>query len=210
MPTIRLIPSTYYLSDQNRLSISNASNMYANTDSTTYATVTNGTKGTTTCYIYIRGFNFNAVPSGAIVNSFTVKFKAKETGGNVQSSYGPKLCNGTAQLIGNSSPGALSTSIQTFTFSGVSDSWDDIVSHGENFGIRINCRRASNNTQATFDIYGAEIEVNYTGSSQDKMYTKTSTGWTELQKAFKKTNGSWAEQTDLTNVFESDKIYVRN
>jgi hypothetical protein len=41
MATIRLIPSTYYLSNTSYLSVSNASNMYHNTDNTTYATVTN-------------------------------------------------------------------------------------------------------------------------------------------------------------------------
>ena len=41
MATMRLIPSTYSLSSTTYLSISNASNIYANTDNTTYATVMN-------------------------------------------------------------------------------------------------------------------------------------------------------------------------
>lgn len=41
MATIRLIPSTYYLSNSSYLSVSNANNMYANTDSTNYATIRN-------------------------------------------------------------------------------------------------------------------------------------------------------------------------
>ena len=47
MATIRLVPSTYYLSNSNYLSVSGASNMYTNTDSDTYATITNSR--TSTC-----------------------------------------------------------------------------------------------------------------------------------------------------------------
>ena len=73
MATIRLIPSAYSLSNTSYLSVSNASNMYDNTDSTTYATVTNSRTSTTSYYIYLKGFNFDDIPSNATVNSFTVK-----------------------------------------------------------------------------------------------------------------------------------------
>lgn len=160
MATIRLIPSEYYLSNSSYLSVSNASNMYANTDSDTYATVTNSRSSTTSYYIYLRGFNFDALPSGAIVNSFTVKLKARESGVSTSSSYKPYLANGTTAI--NGSCDAITTTASVHTFTGLSADWDDIVSYGSNFGIRINCRRASRNTTSYVYIYGAEIEVNYT------------------------------------------------
>jgi len=98
MATIRLIPSTYALSSSTYLNISNANNMYTNTDSDTYATVNNTQTGTTSYYLYIRGFNFDDVPSNATINSFTVKLKARQSGGNINTSNSPKLCNGTSQL----------------------------------------------------------------------------------------------------------------
>lgn len=160
MATIRLIPSTYYLSNSSYLSVSNTDNMYNNTDSTTYATVTNSRSSTSSYYIYLRGFNFDDIPSGAIINSFTIKLKAYESGGSTSSSYRPYLCNGTTTLTCSCS--ALSSSVQTLSFSGVSDSWDTISGYGSNFGIRINCRRASRNTTSYIYIYGAEILVDYT------------------------------------------------
>lgn len=160
MPTIRLIPSTYYLSSTSYLSVSNAANMYTNTDSDTYATVTNSQNGTTSYYIYLRGFNFSDIPSGAIINSWTVKLKARESGITTSSSYAPKLCNNTSQITSTCS--AVSTTANTLTFTGVSADWDDIVGYGANFGIRINCRRASRNTTGYMYIYGAEILVDYT------------------------------------------------
>lgn len=161
MATVRLIPSTYYLSNSSYLSVSNASNMYNNTDNTTYATVTNSRNSTSSYYIYVRGFDFDSVPTGAIVSSFDVKLKAHESGVSTSSSYVPYLANGTTTLSGCTTTAITTTaSVHTFTVSSLE--WDDIVSYGDNFGIRINCRRSSKNTTSYMYIYGAEIEVTYT------------------------------------------------
>lgn len=160
MATIRLIPSTYYLSSTSYLSISNASNMYANTDNNSYATVTNSRTSTTSYYIYLRGFNFDDIPEGAIVNSFTVKLKARESGVSTSTSYKPYLANGTSTI--NGSCDVITTTVSTNTFTGISADWDTIKGYGNNFGIRINCRRASRNTTSYMYLYGAEILVDYT------------------------------------------------
>lgn len=161
MATIRLVPSTIYnAAGTNYISISNAENAYTNTDSTTYATVHNTYSSTSNRYIYIRGFNFSSVPSNAVVSSFTVKLKAYQSGGSTNTSYRPYLCNNTTTITGNCS--VITTSTQTLSFTGVTAEWDTIKGYGDNFGIRINCRRNARNTAAYFYIYGAEIEVNYT------------------------------------------------
>ena len=161
MATIRLVPSTYYLSNTSYLSISNAENMYNNTDNTTYATVTNSQTGTSSYYIYIRGFNFDDVPDGVIINSYTVKFKAKESGVSTSTSYRPMMASGTSTYSAMTSSGTVGTSASTITFSGTT-LFETIKSAGSNFGIRINCRRASRNTTGYMYLYGAEIEVDYT------------------------------------------------
>ena len=160
MATIRLVPSTYSLSNSTYLSVSNASNMYTNTDSTNYATISNSQSGTTSYYIYIKGFDFSSIPSGAVVSSWTVKLKASQSGGSTSTSYSPKLCNNTSQITSTCS--AITTSTQTLTFTGVSLDWDTVVGYGSNFGVRINCRRNNRNTAASFNIYGVEILVEYT------------------------------------------------
>lgn len=156
MPTARLIPSTYYLSNSSYLSVSNESNMYANTDSANYATVTNNRTSTSSYYIYVRGFDFDSLPAGAIVNSFTIKLKGNYSGGYSQNMY---LYDGTSESMGSGS--SLSSSVTTVTFD-CDATWEDIVAAGADFGIRINCRRSSRNTTAYVYIYGAEIEVTYT------------------------------------------------
>ncbi len=160
MATIRLTPSAYYLSNTSYLSVSNASNMYSNTDDDAYATVTNSRASTTSYYIYLRGFNFDAIPEGAIVNSFTVKLKARESGVSTSTSYKPYLADGTTTI--NGSCDVITTTASVHTFTGVSADWDTIVGYGNNFGIRINCRRASRNTTSYMYLYGAEILVDYT------------------------------------------------
>lgn len=165
MATIRLVPSASAVSNSSYASISNASNMYTNTDSTTAGTFTHNRASTSnTYYGYLRGFNFSDVPSNAIINSWTVKIKASATGHttSTSSSYYMGLVNGTTQIGSTSASSRLSTTVTTFTFAEGSLTWETIVGYGSNFGIRIPMRRASSNTADVVSVYGAEIEVDYT------------------------------------------------
>lgn len=161
MAIARLVPSELYnAAGTSYLTVSNASNAYTNTDSTTYATVNNTYASTTNRYVYLQGFNWSAVPSDAIINSFRILLKASESGGSTSSSYRPVLCKGTA-TYSNAYCSAITTSVTTHEFSFTQD-YATFRDDGDEFGIRINCRRSSRNTAASFYIYGAEIEVDYT------------------------------------------------
>lgn len=159
MATIRLTPSTYYLSNSSYLSVSNANNMYDDTDSTNYATIQNTRTSTSSYYIYLRGFNFDDVPSNAIVSDITIKLKAYHSGGNTSTIY---CYDGTTQVSSAGSTTALTTSVTTKTFTNTTIEWNTLKGYGSDFGIRINCRRSSKNTTSYIYIYGAEIEVTYT------------------------------------------------
>lgn len=159
MATIRLTPSTYYLSNSSYLSVSNADNMYDDTDSTNYATIQNTRTSTSSYYIYLRGFNFDDVPSNAIVSDITIKLKAYHSGGNTSTIY---CYDGTTQVSSAGSTTALTTSVTTKTFTNTTIEWNTLKGYGSDFGIRINCRRSSRNTTSYIYIYGAEIEVTYT------------------------------------------------
>lgn len=160
MATMKLTPSTYYLSSSSYLSVSNASNMYDDTDSTNYATVYNSRTSTSSYYIYLRGFNFDDIPEAAVVSDFTIRLKAYESGVSTSTSYQPYLADGTSAINGSCTPITTTASVHEFT--GISATWDTLKNYGSDFGIRINCRRASRNTAAYMYIYGAEIEVTYT------------------------------------------------
>lgn len=161
MAIARLVPSELYnAAGTSYLSVSNASNAYTNTDSTTYATVNNTYASTTNRYVYLQGFNWDAVPSDAIINSFRILLKASESGGSTSSSYRPVLCKGTS-TYSNAYCNAITTSATVHEFEFTQD-YATFRDDGDEFGIRINCRRSSRNTSASFYIYGAEIEVDYT------------------------------------------------
>lgn len=204
MPTVRLIPSTYYLSSTSYLSVSNADNMYNNTDNTTHATITNSRTSTTSYYAYIRGFNFDDIPSSAIINSFEIKLKGNYSGGYSQNMY---LYNGTTAMSGSSS--SLSTTVTTHTFSSL-PTWEDIVEAGSNFGIRINCRRSSRNTTAYFYIYGAEIEVDYTIPTPCTITsTLSGNGTIQPSGAYSTYEGAEYELT-ITPTNKSDTVTITN
>lgn len=157
MATIRLIPSTYSLSSTSYLNISNASNMYTDIDSTTYATVNHTRTSTTSYYIYVKGFNFDDIPADAIINSATVKVKAKVTSA---SSYAPALYNNTTSL-GQNLSGNIGTTATTSTVD-ITSNWETYKGYGSNFGIRLRLNRSSSGTASSMNIYGAEILVDYT------------------------------------------------
>lgn len=161
MAVIKLVPTIFYnYAGTSYLTVTNQDNALTNTDSTTYATVKNIYSSTTNRYIYLQGFNWDAIPSTAIINSFSIKLKASESGGSTSSSYRPVLCKGTA-TYSNAYCNAITTSVTVHTFSFTQD-FGTFRDDGDEFGIRINCRRGSRNTSASFYIYGAEIEVDYT------------------------------------------------
>lgn len=164
MATVRLVPGSYTLSSTQYLTIADASNMYTNTDSTTYATITHNRANTTAYYLYIHNFNFSSIPSSGVkVTSFTVKIRGLESGLSTNSSYRMSLYNNTTAISNTTVTASLGTTATTFEFP-IPDSltWSTLSGYGNNFRIRVPLRRNSSNTSGYVRIYGAEIEVNYT------------------------------------------------
>ena len=208
MATATLIPSTYYASSA-YLTLEDENNMYADVSSTTYATLTNTDASTSYYYFYLRGFNFSALPSNAEVSSFSVKIRGRASGGYNASLY---LCNGTTTISGATAtalPNSSTVTTRTLTIPS-SLTWATVVGYGSNFGIRINCRRNAKNTTAWWRIYGAEIDVTYTiPAPANQILYKDNGAWVTASKVYKKANGVWVEQADLTTVFDSNTNYVK-
>lgn len=163
MATAKLTASTYAVSNAT-VTVANPDNMYTDIDSSNYATITHTTSGTTAYYCYIRGFDFNDVPSDAIVNGITIKIRGYLSGLSTSSGYRPRLYDGTSTIstaseasssFGTNSSGTTITVPYTGT-------WDSLKGYGSDLGIRVAIRRSSRNTQGYLYIYGAEIDVEYT------------------------------------------------
>lgn len=204
MATAKLTASAYYVSSA-YLSLTDEQNLYTDTSSTTYATLTNTDKSTSYYYFYLRGFDIGSIPSNATVNSFTVKLRGRASGAYNSAMY---LCNGTS-TIANATATQIpnSSSAATRTFANGSLTWAQIVSYGDDFGIRINCRRNAKNTQSYYYIYGAEIIVDYTEPSGNQGYIKSSGQWVPASHIYKKISGAWTEQTISPAIFDAGTKY---
>lgn len=195
MPTIRLVPSTYAAlnssgSSVTYLSVDDTSKLYNNTDSTTYATISNTRTSTTAYYFYLRGFNFSDVPTGSTINSITIKVKTSESGLSTTNTI--QLMNDTTTL--GYTVSAPSTTVTTSTFSSTPN-WDTLSGYGSNFGIRIAVGRSSRNTPGYLYFYGCEILVDYT-----LPYTVTTTI----------TNGTVVSDNPMTVAAEDTALILFN
>ena len=163
MPTVKLVPSTYYRSNSSYVTVSNPENMYDECDSTDYASIRNSRNSTSnTYYCYLRGFNFDDIPAEAIVTDFEIRIRAYESYMSTSSSYRMSLYDGTSSISNTTVSSSLSTSATTFTFPIPSSlTWEVLVGYGSDFGIRIPLRRSSTSYNSYIYVYGAEIEVTY-------------------------------------------------
>ena len=210
MATIRLVPSTYAVSSTNYLSVSNAANMYHNTDNTTYATVTNTYASTSSRYLYLRGFNFNDIPSGAVISSFTVKIKGYESGLSTSTSYAPRLANGTSAIANTTASSNFGTSTHTITIPTGALTWQQIANYDDDFTIMVYVRRSSKNTTGYFYCYGAEIEVTYS-IPDPRTITSTLSGNGTIDPSGAQTYYDGDEYTlTITPTTKSDTVTVTN
>lgn len=67
----------------------------------------------------------------------------------------------------------------------------------------------SNNGYARITQIYIEIDYEYADGKTDALYTKDNGSWVMVAKAYKKVNGTWVEQSDLTTVFQSGTNYVK-
>ena len=207
MATIRLVPSTYAVSSTSYLRVSNEDNMYTNTDSTTYATITNTYASTSSRYLYLRGFNFDDIPSDAVINSFTIKVKGYESGLATSTSYAPRLANGTSAISNTTASTNFGTSTKTITIPTGSLTWSQIANtYGSNFTIMVYVRRSSRNTTGYFYCYGAEILVDYTVPVYHNVTVTNSTSATVVANPTSVLEGSSSTITSdtLSNITITD------
>lgn len=173
MAVIRLVASSYGRSNTNYVTVTNPSYMYNNTDdSSNYATLRGraGRSSTSTYYAFIKGFNFEDVPSAATVTGFRVLIKAYrgsyQATGNTSYRISLASQDSNSYKIGNTTLSediTTSTSGEVYEFPTDSLTWTQLVGYGSNFSIDIPLRNSSTSSSnyPYVYVYGAEIEVTY-------------------------------------------------
>ena len=171
MPTLRLTPSNYARSSTSYVTVTDPGNMYYNTDHVgSYATFRGraGRSSNSTYYAFINGFNFSALPTNAIVNSFTVKIKCYRSQYESSSStYRMRLCSTASNsnvISGTTASVSIGTTASVITIPTGSLTWEQIKNYGAGFSIELRLRNTSTSSSVYpyIYVYGAEIEVDYT------------------------------------------------
>lgn len=166
MAQIRLIPSAYTRSNTSRVTVTNETNMYNNTDHTAnYCSIRGRNNTSNTYYCFIHGFNIGDVPSDAIVSNISVKIRCyKNDYLATGSAYRLRLAStpSSSSAINNTTMTEdIETTATVYTIPIGSLSWEDIKSYGSNFSIEVPLMSIASSYPYLY-VYGAEIEVTYT------------------------------------------------
>lgn len=213
MPTIRLIPSTYFISNTTYGSVTNAGNMYTDVDSTTYGYFTHGqASASRTISCKVNGFNFEDLPEGIeYEDNLSLKVRLKARAQGLEERYaGLSNQSGASIITGTESNVPLTNEVQTVECI-PNQTLAQILNLADTswFGITFVMKRAEQYTTGYYYVYGVEFDITYGDQDDDKLYVKENGAYKEVSKAYKKVNGVYVEQTDVTSVFVSGTNYKR-
>lgn len=178
----------------------------ADDDSTyVYQTVSGSISSSTTSSFTLGG----AMPSGLFkINRATLYVRGRSTGGSTHS--------GTYKLSIDSSASSmsLSTSYQTSSSAGVATSLINNTYTSSNFpslSVTITTTGKKSSTKDdNFQIRITQVylELEYEEVIQN-IYIKESGNWNKYSAVYKKENGAWVLQSNLTSVFDTNANYIR-
>ena len=188
-------PGAYDSGASSVQSVTNATNPVGKgSTNTTYATINlvTGSRVTTTIYW---PFDLSAIPSGAEIDSVSCKVKASVSSTSGVSSASVQLYSGSTSKGSSTSILSTSTSAKTLSVG----TWTR--SELQNCRLCLKAQRGTSSTSTTRSLlfYGADLTVTYTHQSE-KFMLKLGGAWHDVARVFKKVNGIWAEQTDLSSV----------
>ena len=195
------------------------------TSSTETRINTNTGQGAETYFYY--NFNCSSIPDYATITSVTCSFSgAMSAGDNTQyyTTQDFQLCSGTTPK--GSSVRLTSSTKTTYTISNTGSWTSDEL---KNLKIRFYGVRGTSLTDANHYVrfFGATVTVQYyvdayysyevSNISADHtlelndhlLHLKIGSSFQEVSKVYKKVNNSWVEITDIDNLFEPNKIYIK-
>lgn len=155
--------------------------------------------------VYYR-FDVSSIPMDATINSVNCTARASRQTARVTefSSLTLKIVVGTteessyATVENNESVNVYDLPSKTYTR-------DELT----NVGIVMHSARGISSPNKDFwvRLYGATLSVDFTAVSGSRFLLKINGAWTEGSQLYKKVDGVWVLQEDLSNVFESNIKY---
>lgn len=215
--TVSAHPTSYDTTNYSYQSISSSypiENAYTDFDSTTLCQVNMTTGSQAETYVYLK-FDFSSIPLDATILSITAKVKA--TIGTTSTKYVSQryvqFYTGTTEKTSAHAMYGVDASDPTVTFTST-DMGTWTRSELQDVRLKFYAKRGSSSTSTSrnFKIYGATMTVEYMleeSSGTESIYYKENGTWNEAAEVDKKVNGSWVEQTDLSQVIDPTKKLVK-
>ena len=195
--------------------VNNQSNAYAGTGSTTYAQMSFTGSG------YMDwGFDFDPLPFNATITSISCAVKCfanSSMTGTAAQLYSGEIAKGSPSTIPSTAGGTvLNLSCGSWTASEFND-------------VKLRLQGTVSSSKP-MNIYGAEVQyttpdsvyvyqlegisedhviVISSAGSQERLYIKKNGQFVTVLKVYKKAQGTWQEQSDLSYVFDEGNIYVK-
>lgn len=186
-------------------SVTNLQNAYNGTENTTYATFGLRT-GITETYVYLT-FDLSSIPTNAIINSVSCDVKSR-----IENQNTSRIAEKQVQLFSGTEAKGTATTIPTSASIVSLDSETWTREELDNLTLRFYAKRGYTGTSNSYAIYiyGADLTIEYTsGGVTQTLKIKSNGNWTDVSKVYKKENGEWIEQTELSQVFDTQKNYLK-
>lgn len=183
-------------------SLENAYNSTESTDRATFALKT----GDALTYIYLT-FDLSSIPADAIINSVSCNVKAY-----IDNANAARIAQKQVQLFSGTEAKGTATTIPTSASIVSLDTGTWTREELDNLTLRFYAARGYTGTNNNYYIYiyGADLTIEYTsGGVTQTLKIKSNGNWTDISKVYKKENGSWIEQTELSQVFDTNTNYVK-
>lgn len=205
--TKTFLPTGYDTTRSAYYSITGPNNFVnCDTTSTTKTTIylVRGRQAETFFYV---NFDFSEIPQDATITSISGKIKGRCTGNGTYiqfRQFRPYIGDTARGYSKNftSSDQVINIDFGSGTYT--RDQLDDLT-------IRLYAKRTSSGTTNSyyFYLYGAEITVTYEYDDGTPVYFKENNQWIQVNNVYIKENGIWELQSDFTNLFDNNKIYVK-
>lgn len=169
-------------------------------------------------YVYLT-FDLSSIPQGATITTLdSAKIKiARSTPNSSYFGYnsvkGYRLDPETNDLVTVGYSVTFTNSTSVLDLDITATQLQKVLDTGNQFLILAQGRRGTSNVTTDYYIrvYGAELTITYSYEvpPENILYVKNNNNWQMVSKAYKKTNGIWVEETDLTQVFDNNNNYIK-
>lgn len=181
MASIRIVGSAYTQSSTTYTNVANATYMYdTSSDTTDYASLRGRNRNSSTAYYcFIHGFDFDTVPTEALVSNFVVTIRCyRSSNQRTGTNFYLRLCSSPSNssvITGTTTSTSIDTTANVITIPTGDLTWNDLVTAGTNFSIEVPLASTSSSYPYVY-VYGADIEVTYTMPTTYDITASTTSG----------------------------------